>query len=143
MQLVYFSPLGSISCLVSVLGYVSCLTQKHDGITRISFACISLTSVMVSLLSVPPVPPIQQRNCLGFSNLNSFPETPGKRQGVIREVYCQDSSCLYGALLVKCLSWAAGIVLHGAKEPSFFSQVLACILGCRLEGKLNTIHSHL
>lgn len=118
-----------------MLGYVSCLTQKHGGITRISPACISLTSMMVSSVSVPPVPLIQQKNCLGFSNSNIFPETPGKRQRVVREVCSQYTSCFYGALLVKCLSWAAGIVLHGAKDPSFFSQVFACIVGCRLEGE--------
>lgn len=104
-----------------MLGYSSCLSYQCGAIT-----------LLVSLLSVLAL--IQQQNCLRLSSSQQFPGTEESARE-LSEIHSQYTRHFYRAVLVRCISCAAGMVSRGDRDTSFLSQVLSWALGFRQESK--------
>lgn len=107
--------------LISVLGYSSCLSYQCDAIALL----VSLSSVLALM---------QQQNSLMLSSSQRFPGTEESAKE-LSEICSQYARHFYRDVLVRCLSWAAGMVSRANRDTSFLSQVLSWALGFSQEGK--------
>lgn len=102
-------------------GYSSCLSYQCDAIKLL----VSLSSGLAL---------IQQQNCLGLSSSHRFPGTEESARE-LSEICSRYTRRFYRAVLVRCLSQAAGMVSRGNTDTSFLSQVHSWALGFRQERK--------